>query len=138
MNLKHVIADRACQPFNGALSPKGYGQLSHGRHGHRKAHRLAYELAFGPIPAGMLVCHSCDNPCCVNTEHLWLGTPQDNMTDKTLKGRQRSGNQKLTEIDVADIRKQTTPFRYGALSALGRKYGVCPSTIAKIRDGVLH
>jgi hypothetical protein len=73
----------------------------------------------------------------VNTEHLWLGTPQDNMTDKTLKGRCR-GNQKLTEIDVADIRKQTTPFRYGALSALGRKYGVCPSTIAKIRDGVLH
>ena len=59
--------------------------------GHGKAHRYIWEKIFGEIPTGMFVCHDCDNPRCINPQHLFLGTPQDNMTDKVLKGRQTFG-----------------------------------------------
>ena len=54
-----------------------------------KAHRIAYELAYGEIPDGLFVCHSCDTPLCVNSHHLWLGTAADNAHDRDAKGRQR-------------------------------------------------
>jgi hypothetical protein len=62
-----------------------YGQLAHGTY----AHRLAYEMWIGPIPAGMLVCHRCDNPPCFNPAHLFLGSKRDNLVDAALKGRWR-------------------------------------------------
>lgn len=52
------------------------------------AHRVAYELWKGPIPQGLLVCHSCDNPKCINPDHLWVGTVQENNADRDNKGRQ--------------------------------------------------
>ena len=69
----------------------GYGQLW--RDGkHYKAHRLQWEVCFGPIPRGMFVCHSCDNPICVRPAHLFLGTPKDNTRDMLNKGRGRNQN----------------------------------------------
>lgn len=59
--------------------------------GYGKVHRYIWEQTKGPIPEGMLVCHSCDNPRCINVYHLFLGTSQDNMDDKVKKGRQHFG-----------------------------------------------
>jgi hypothetical protein len=81
--------------------PDGYGSLRMGTLGvdrrNERAHRLSWTLANGPIPAGLLVLHRCDNPSCVNPAHLFLGTDQDNADDRQSKGRGvRNGNQDKT------------------------------------------
>lgn len=76
------------------------------------AHRLAFQLAYGPIPDGLYVCHHCDNPPCVRPDHLFLGTHQDNMDDMRRKGRNsgyaqsgtKNANAKLNEEAVRAIR----------------------------------
>jgi hypothetical protein len=77
------VVDSGCWEWTGYLK-KGYGWTGAGL-----AHRKAYALAFGAIPAGMLVCHRCDNPRCCNPAHLWLGTNGDNIRDMARKGRAR-------------------------------------------------
>jgi hypothetical protein len=69
----------------------GFRNLARGGYGYvegRRAHRVAWELANGPIPEGLHVCHRCDNPPCCNPSHLWLGTDLDNARDKIAKRRQ--------------------------------------------------
>lgn len=103
-----------CHLWKGAKSDKGYGHLSINDK-MVKAHRFAWELANGPIPVGLSVCHHCDNPPCVNPKHLFLGTHADNMQDMRSKGRCRPGTPgtntarrgirvKLTEENVREIR----------------------------------
>lgn len=77
-----------CWVYVGPTKQGGYGRFSYGCGGKKKlAHRVAWELANGPIPDGLLVCHSCDNPPCCNPKHLFLGTHQDNKDDAVAKDR---------------------------------------------------
>lgn len=97
---RHSLAERlaartvkgpSCWEVQGYQNPhNGYVLLcdsSSGRKVFRKAHRIAYELAHGPIPDGLVVMHSCDNPRCVNPDHLSVGTQADNIRDSVDKGR---------------------------------------------------
>ena len=76
-----------CWNWKASTFNTGYGQFTTADGKNRTAHRVAYEYAYGPIPDGLYVCHSCDNRKCVNPAHLWLGNAKANVTDMIDKGR---------------------------------------------------
>src|SRR6185295_12854167 len=79
-----------CWPMHGA-NFEGYPTMSIRRRS-KRANRVSWEIHKGPIPSGLWVLHKCDNPPCVNPNHLWLGTPQDNIADMVAKNRQARGS----------------------------------------------
>lgn len=113
----------------------GVMRLAPGCGGSRFAHRISYELYVGPIPDGMIVCHKCDNPRCVNPDHLFVGTHADNALDREAKGRgnqprgEASNGVKITEIDVLKIRSDARTQRKIALD-----YGLSQAAICKIKN----
>ena len=102
-----VDEDLGCWVWIKSRRPRGPGALKRGAGVNADAHRVAYELMIGPIPLGTFVCHRCDNPPCVNPDHLFLGTGADNVRDRDEKGRQAKGQghgrAKLSEHDVLDV-----------------------------------
>jgi hypothetical protein len=84
-----VQKSAGCWTWTANHLPKGYGVIGVGAadQGLKLAHRVSWEIHFGPIPAGLFVCHRCDNPPCVRPDHLFLGTVQDNVDDMVAKGR---------------------------------------------------
>jgi hypothetical protein len=122
-------------PFPG--NGHGYGRVTiEGQTGF--THRAAWELANGPIPPGLFVCHKCDNPPCFNPYHLFLGTSADNTRDMVNKGREPHGegssNARLTEAQVREIRRKYVKRSYG-LRRLSAEYKVSRSNIHHIVSG---
>lgn len=138
-----------CWPWRGSTNGR-YGVLSvEGRSVY--AHRRSYEAAYGPIPPGLFVCHTCDNPPCVNPAHLWLGTNADNQRDAMAKGRngerthperkargERCHTARLSAADVAAIRLRYRPGRGSPdnTSSIAREYGMGRSAIWSLIKGL--
>src|SRR5262249_4999551 len=138
------VREDECWEWVGARSSKGYGRLfDQGRHWY--AHRVAYELYNGPIsPSHLLVCHSCDNPRCVNPDHLFLGSHQDNLNDLRAKGRakgrdpcvgENNRRAKLTEEKVLKIIELLDANRHSR-SEIAEAFGVARETISHINTGI--
>ncbi len=120
-----------CWEWQASCYTDGYGRYIINRT-IRCAHRVSYEMGHDPIPKGMLVCHTCDNPPCVRPSHLFLGTYKDNMIDASRKGRMCRGEEnnksKLTEKDVKGILSDTRSHR-----TIARDYSVSHNVIGKIK-----
>jgi hypothetical protein len=129
------VGESACWPWPGAKhKPGGYGRFGRRNRGHEvSAHRFAYADTHGPIPDGLHVLHSCDNPACCNPGHLSLGTHADNMADMAQKKRcpsrqgERSPTAKLTEDAVRTIRSRLAAGERP--EALAPEYGVATVTV---------
>lgn len=86
-----------CWLWTAATTPRGYGVFHAGQgRGASRAHRIAYELTMGPVPDGLLVLHRCDNPSCVNPDHLYVGTHRDNADDREARSRSQIGDRHYT------------------------------------------
>ena len=121
-----------CWEWQGVLNEKGYGRISVGANNNIRAHRASYEAFVGPI-GRLLVCHECDNPKCVNPDHLFLGTPKRNSEDMAEKGRstrgERNAQARLTASDAQAIRADLrSPHE------VAREYGVSAPTNCDIRE----
>ena len=115
------------------LASGGYGQINVGGVP-RRAHVVAYEQVHGPVPEGMFVCHTCDNPPCINVDHLFLGSAADNAADMARKGRSTRGERNrwavLTEDQVIEIRAQVSG---GARQRdVAGRFGVSQATVSDI------
>jgi len=129
--------DKQCWPWFGPIDQGGYGMMN-GRPTGRttvRAHRFSYEHHIGPIPPGAVVRHTCDNPNCVNPEHLLIGTQLDNIRDRVARGRTRTNNVcKLTALQIAEVRSLAADGVFQR--TIAAQYGVSQRTICKIVNGI--
>ena len=134
----NVAGPNECWEWTRSKNHDGYGGIKISGQV-RAAHRVAYELWTGPIPGGLCVLHTCDNPPCCNPSHLWLGTRIDNNRDKVQKGRSGRGHKRnqgtkngraiISEDDVRSIRRLASKL---SRQELGTQYGVHPRTVSNI------
>lgn len=133
----------SCWNWTGGTVQSNYYRYGSFKNGTKtvRAHRFSYSLYHGVIPEGMFVCHKCDNPLCVNPNHLFLGTAQDNATDMVNKNRQAKGaecgNARLSKKNILDIRamwntKDKNGKRKYKTAEIAEKFGVTSRNILYI------
>lgn len=117
-----------------------YGLFQVGGKGspHVGAHRYSFELHYGPVPVGLVVMHSCDNPRCVNPAHLSAGTPKQNTADMIAKGRRSAlapvGERNGKSVITAEVARQIKASAKSNAD-LARHFGVSPNTVRGVRTG---
>jgi HNH endonuclease len=136
-DLEHRVTKSGCHEIiSHRKGMDGYVQI---RVGGKKvrAHRYIYELNFGVIQNGFVIRHICDNPICINPQHLLEGTPQDNANDCVSRGRStrgvKNGRCKLSPQEVRNILKLTGKL---TLREAARRYGVSATHIMYIQKGI--
>ena len=133
----YTMADpnSGCWLWTGLVDKNGYGRITVSYKGD-KAHRVSYEQYVGPIPDGLIVCHKCDTPACINPDHLFLGTHADNIADRDAKGRhvpsygESNGSAKLTAASVMAIRAAR-----GKQREIAAKFDISQQTVSNIKRG---
>jgi hypothetical protein len=132
-----IRGENECWPFIGKVNRHGYGTFMSNRVSWR-AHRFSYTVVKGDIPKGLFVCHTCDNPICVNPSHLFLGTAKDNMDDCIRKGRARHNHtSKVSSDQIKEIRERR--FYGGEThSEISKDYSVTAVTINDICSEKTH
>ncbi len=104
--------ERGCQEWAGRRTSEGYGELTLSPYGSILAHRASWIIENGPIPDGLFVLHKCDNPPCVNPNHLFLGTNRQNIEDRHAKKRDASGDRNGSRLHPERVPKgETHPKR---------------------------
>lgn len=144
--LKHVLVDMdtGCWVAQNSLTTTGYARVKLAGGKYVRAARLVYTLTHGPIPDGLVVCHACDYPPCVNPNHLWVGTRKDNSADAVRKGRLgqgRTGQGQRSRLTDAQWERLLGRYEAGeSQKALAKEHGVSPSIIRKrlVRAGTLR
>lgn len=126
------LESNGCKVWTGPTDRDGYG-IAYIDGKYVSTHRLAYTLALGSIPSGAMVRHTCDNPPCIDPDHLLVGTAQDNSNDCVERDRQSKGSQVassiLKEADIPIIRGSKLTKRQ-----LAEQYGVSIDTIKQVRS----
>lgn len=120
-----------CWLWQGAVNTTGYGMTTWDKAKNTVAHRLAWKLLRGPIPAGLRALHKCDTPRCCNPDHIFLGTQAENMADCRAKGRFASlSSPQMDEQRVREIRR----LRAAGVKTidLSKRFGISPSCISAI------
>lgn len=150
---KYVNKTETCWNWTGSKT-RGYGHYSLSGKQYR-THRLMWEVVNGAIPDGMVICHKCDNPSCVNPDHLFIGTQADNIADCIAKGRsskymhkgvgagepkppyaigEHKPNAKLTENDVREIKRLWSNGL--KMPIIAKQFGVNRSAVRQIIKGI--
>lgn len=134
LKARTIIDSNGCWIWQRGKTAKGYPSIYADGQSGLRGHCVMFELVNGPIPSGIQVCHSCDRPPCINPEHLFLGTNQDNVDDSVRKGRRSHHSRKLSDTQALDIWQR----KGESAVELATKHGCTDPTVYLIWKGKIY